>query len=160
MLGTLKAVAREGVRGSVTLELATEIPVLAAVAQASVEHDAWLASIGTWYVDGVNENPHPHLGWGAPAGEVAQVLFHGKTTHAARRDAMLERGLRSMMEVEPWSLYERVREEIWSECKEFQETDSERSRAVAQLLRAERLGLVERHRTHRNGGTTYWALAA
>jgi hypothetical protein len=137
----------------------TDLAVTAALKIASEQHDDWLARIGTSGVDEVNPEPHPWAGLGAPASDVAQVMYHGITEREWWKRKMLDCGITSFMQLP----FEKGRElaDSWLAIAPF-ETASERMRTVHQLRRAEGLGLVVRYRpkTDRGGdvGLTYWQI--
>lgn len=106
------------------------VELLAAVEQATEEHEGWLRELSA---------THSAIGCGVPAREVAQVLAHGKTHHVRWREQMAERGIVSFADLP----FEEARRIVRS-FEVLYETDSERGKAVAALRRAQREGLVVR----------------
>lgn len=131
----------------------SEDEVLEAVEQAAEEHDVWLAHIGTGSIVGVHEAPHPFAGLGAPAREVAEVLFCGESGHSWWARRMVGFGITSFAQLpfeEGRELADRwVREMPLVTC-------GQQSSVVHALRRLEGRGLVGR--TAPGGGHAYWTL--
>lgn len=133
----------------------TDLELLAAVEQASEEHDRWLASLGCDDVTGVSDTPHPFAGLGAPASEITQVLYYGLTQHQWWTEKMVAYGITSLTQL-PFETSSRLVDRWLADPSRPTDTPSTQMKIVYRLRGAEANGLVAR--TNPGDGHAYWTL--